>query len=381
MKKLILLITLFTSMSYAQVGIGTNKPDASSVLDITSTNKGVLFPRIALTNVTDNVTIKNPTTGLFVYNTGTASTFTYKGLVMWDGTKWMATDLTELLEPEIEEINCLGASIYPKLLKGKPYVGVMKVPYFGGNGGKFQAIPSIPSTGNTGLVATLQNGGLDYGTGELIFNVTGTPKFESSSIAAMFDIDFLGKNCTVEVGRTEALATTAVLSFSGTWVPAMDDNGIRETSSNDTPLWEIAGSTPDGRLSFRFVLENNDNFNSTDFQVKSNIKTEIIDYNMTAFAGATYHRQKTSVVLAYNEWTGDHVEYRVKTIGEDDYNATQPEIGRFFITYHGVGPGSNVFYILDVLLSTPENQRISESSASTCKGLIHIQQITSSNSL
>lgn len=48
----------------AQVGINTTTPDASSVLDVTSTTKGVLLPRI-----TSPSTITNPATGLIVFDT------------------------------------------------------------------------------------------------------------------------------------------------------------------------------------------------------------------------------------------------------------------------------------------------------------------------
>ena len=41
-----LAAVLLTATTYAQVGIGTTTPDASSALDITSTTKGLLMPRM-----------------------------------------------------------------------------------------------------------------------------------------------------------------------------------------------------------------------------------------------------------------------------------------------------------------------------------------------
>lgn len=59
-------VVLFISNSYAQnVGIGTTQPDASAALDITSTNKGFLIPRVNMYATT----IPAPATGLMVYNT------------------------------------------------------------------------------------------------------------------------------------------------------------------------------------------------------------------------------------------------------------------------------------------------------------------------
>ncbi len=53
-----------------KVGIGTSSPDASTVLDVTSTNKGVSFPNVNLLSASDATTIPNPKKGLVIYNTG-----------------------------------------------------------------------------------------------------------------------------------------------------------------------------------------------------------------------------------------------------------------------------------------------------------------------
>ncbi len=60
------------SISYAQnVGIGTTTPDASAILDISATNKGVLVPQVSLTSLTAAAPTTNPATGLLVYNINT----------------------------------------------------------------------------------------------------------------------------------------------------------------------------------------------------------------------------------------------------------------------------------------------------------------------
>ncbi len=41
-----IVFCMITSLSFAQIGIGTTSPDASSVLDMTSTTQGVLIPRM-----------------------------------------------------------------------------------------------------------------------------------------------------------------------------------------------------------------------------------------------------------------------------------------------------------------------------------------------
>ncbi len=54
------------------VGIGTNNPNSSAMLEVSSANKGLLLPRVALTGINDAVTISNPATSLLVYNTNVA---------------------------------------------------------------------------------------------------------------------------------------------------------------------------------------------------------------------------------------------------------------------------------------------------------------------
>lgn len=85
-----------SNMANAQVTsqkIGTNPTTIapSAVLDIESTNKGVLFPRVNLTSTTDAVTIASPAEGLTIYNTATAGTApdnVTPGYYYWDGSRW-----------------------------------------------------------------------------------------------------------------------------------------------------------------------------------------------------------------------------------------------------------------------------------------------------
>ncbi|MDR4953622.1 hypothetical protein REB14_15695 [Chryseobacterium sp. ES2] len=56
------------------VGVGTVSPDASAVLDLASSKKGFLLPRLSLQNLTDGTTVPSPANGLVVYNTNPAIT-------------------------------------------------------------------------------------------------------------------------------------------------------------------------------------------------------------------------------------------------------------------------------------------------------------------
>lgn len=67
--------------SYSQVGIGTNTPNPSAALDITSTTSGLLVPK--MTQVQKNA-IATPALGLLIYQTDGASGFYY-----YNGTAWV----------------------------------------------------------------------------------------------------------------------------------------------------------------------------------------------------------------------------------------------------------------------------------------------------
>ncbi|MBP6233470.1 MAG: hypothetical protein KA428_09400, partial [Chitinophagaceae bacterium] len=69
MRKIVLLFILISSaylLNAQSVGIGTTTPNASAQLDVASTNKGLLVPRMTSTN---RILITSPANGLVVYDT------------------------------------------------------------------------------------------------------------------------------------------------------------------------------------------------------------------------------------------------------------------------------------------------------------------------
>ncbi len=86
----LLLIVLATTAYSQGVGINLNgaAPNNSSILDVSSTNQGVLVPRIALTSTSDATTIANGNVvSLLVFNTATIADVT-PGYYYWNGTAW-----------------------------------------------------------------------------------------------------------------------------------------------------------------------------------------------------------------------------------------------------------------------------------------------------
>jgi len=83
MRNIINSIFLFLSLNtFGQVGINTTTPNASSILDITSTTRGVLVPR--MTQAQRNV-IASPATSLLIYQTDNGPGFYY-----YNGSSWVS---------------------------------------------------------------------------------------------------------------------------------------------------------------------------------------------------------------------------------------------------------------------------------------------------
>ncbi len=77
---LLFLLTISFYCTIAQsVGIGTTTPNSSAQLDINSTNKGILIPRLT---TTQRNAIANPANGLMIYNSTT------KQHNLYNGTRW-----------------------------------------------------------------------------------------------------------------------------------------------------------------------------------------------------------------------------------------------------------------------------------------------------
>jgi uncharacterized membrane protein len=83
-----LVLTSFYKAKGQNIGIGTTTPHPSAALDIVSSNKGLLLPRL---NHADRFSISNPTAGLLVFQTDLL-----QGLYVFDGTEWSRYGSSEL---------------------------------------------------------------------------------------------------------------------------------------------------------------------------------------------------------------------------------------------------------------------------------------------
>jgi len=188
------------------VGIGVT-PNTNAMLDIASSNKGILIPRINLTSTIldlngdgDN-NIANQPQGLLVYNSGSTLA---KGYYFWNGSEWRNVDNSTSVAPSITSLDCTSASISPSTYTaGTAYSGVMTINYNGGNGGTYNA--GTPIGPINGLYFTLQSGKLLNGSGQLSFTVTGTPSLSSPTATNVpvnnSLVSFYTGSCTAQIGQ------------------------------------------------------------------------------------------------------------------------------------------------------------------------------------
>jgi microcystin-dependent protein len=161
MKTIIILFTAFTLcslLSHAQVAINTNGavPAASAMLDVTSSSKGLLVPRMTSAQ---RGSIASPATGLMVYQTNSPAGYYYyngttwkqavdavasisnppaNSLLSFDGTNWIAKNLligiagsnqpVGIMQPYLGLNYCIALyGIYPQRNGADPFIGELEL--------------------------------------------------------------------------------------------------------------------------------------------------------------------------------------------------------------------------------------------------------------
>jgi hypothetical protein len=190
-KKRLIALTLIIlpAVGFAQIKVGNNPTvlDQSALLEIESTNQGLLPPR--MTEVQMNA-IVSPAQGLMVYCTDCSP----KSVYFFEDTGWRPMSGPSYVLGSITTLDCAGAVMTGTLMPGEPASGVSAaVPYTGGNGGVHNG-QTVSSTGATGLTASLGSGLFANGSGSLVYTITGTP---ASSGMANFILDLGGQSCTL----------------------------------------------------------------------------------------------------------------------------------------------------------------------------------------
>jgi hypothetical protein len=168
------------------VGIGTSSPDLSAKLDVSSTTKGFLPPR--MTSIQRDA-IVSPAVGLVIFNISSNC------LNFFNGVNWKqncGTNMTPI--GAISALICSSSNSNGSLFVGLAANGVSNnILYVGGNSGTYNG-QTISSTGVTGLTATISSGIFNNGSGSLTIQITGVP---NSVGTATFAINIGGQNCVI----------------------------------------------------------------------------------------------------------------------------------------------------------------------------------------
>jgi len=107
----VLCFFLLTERLMSQVGIGTAAPAPSSILEMSSANKGFLITRVSLMSKTDITTVPAPSAGMLVLasqNSGIGENSVSEGrLYKFNGNSW---------DEMVEEGEIASGSLYPELV-------------------------------------------------------------------------------------------------------------------------------------------------------------------------------------------------------------------------------------------------------------------------
>ena len=254
MKKLLMIFSLclFTLITYAQVGIGTTNPDASSALDISSSDSGLLIPRVSLVNVTNGTSpIVTPATSLLVWNTNaTVLGGNGVGYYFWNGSNWIP-------------ISRAGNTLNQAYNQGGPGAGRT----INANAGDFQVNSGrVEFTNTTDANGTPGSGVLEIGNslrldGNEVITNDDTLMYLQYGNNGDLSIDYNSFYVDASTNRvgigTTAPGATLDVRGSAIFNETSGDNDFRVESDNEGYMFFVNGgtnrigigdSTPDARL-------------------------------------------------------------------------------------------------------------------------------------
>lgn len=239
-KFLFVLAILSGSATFSQVGIGTTTPAASAMLDVTSTTKGFLPPRMTSTQMN---AITAPAVGLMVYCTNCSP----KGLYTSTGSVWEAAGASSGATSSSGGVSATmvssGNYIWGATHTGRTVVITVSNQSFNTISWTNAAADLVISGGNTGLTVgtpTAGGGGTSSGvTTTIAAGGTGTITFSiSGAVGTMDDITFTWTKFALTV-----VGTQTVTAGSATFTNL--SNAAFVFSANASGV-NVAGSLPVG---------------------------------------------------------------------------------------------------------------------------------------
>lgn len=215
--------------SFAQIGIGTNTPSQSAQLDVVSSNRGVLIPRVDLQNNTDTNTISaGNVVGLLVYNEPAKPSLA-EGFYFWNGSVWRSLssiDTSLTFDETNNRLIYLGTNGTQQFIDIDQVLDFQETPTSIALNSTTDSEASIDYTGEDGhttelaLISNDANNDLIYSTNGLYVNTaTKEPWFNlATNTGATANTDNIYIDGQVLIGDTDltGFTTTAQLFVDGT---------------------------------------------------------------------------------------------------------------------------------------------------------------------
>ena len=198
---------------HAQVGIGTNSPEASSALDISSTEKGLLIPRMTTAQRT---AIANPANSLLVFDTETNSYWSY------------IEDVWQESKPGVGKF-VDGAADDIAYYEGRVGIGINA--FSTAHRLYVENVKDDSSTNTSGVIRGVYNGD---GNGGVTYGIVGVSRNNSTGSVPYA----IGAQGIIENPNNGASMTTAVGSY-----PQVYNGGtVNYASSTITEVYNNAGT-------------------------------------------------------------------------------------------------------------------------------------------
>lgn len=279
-----LVFIVFGFTAYAQIGIGTTNPAATAALDIESTTKGLLFPRLTQTQ---RNAITNPALGLMIFCTNCAAQGQPQ---FYNGTSWnsmlkSASLLNGTSDPGANTganddffINTTSNQLFGPKASGSWPTGISMVGPSGTNGilSSGSAAGNTPYWNGTNWVVSSSN----------IYNNGTNVGIGTSSPTVKFDVTGAGRFITTTLPLTLTSTNNTVyqaFKFNSTTDVGQIGNGtgvISGGNQSDFGIWAPAGNllfaTSTGLERMRITSTGNVGIGTTAPQKKFHVVGDVV---------------------------------------------------------------------------------------------------------
>ena len=328
LKTTIMLLLLVSSGVYGQRGIGTNTPDKAAVLELASTSKGFLPPRMS---TTERNAISTPPTGLVIYNTTANCVQSFNG-ALWFDTCTQTIDGPTNTKLTVGNITYQGKSVVVD--QSFPGIGI------GYNGEAVLADSTITVVLNNTDTTNAQGYGLsatDAGTG-LIYAATGT----IDAGATNFQVTLTHNGMVMPVLESGVL--TMPLTGASTTINLVPRIDIKSISASVTTVTDVVYGTQtwmDRNLGARRVADAESDVFSYGNHYQWGRPAdghEITVWNGTSKTAGRGLAETTGTLAA--DANPSHSNFIVNNTGTKDWLATQADPDRWATANQGPCPAN-----------------------------------------